>query len=435
MNKKVGIILLVACLVVVGGFAVVVFDIGKDGMPDNRPADNPIIKGDGVDNTMKEIIFEQLSEPNEALGKYVSLDESGIKTYHWQSIEELLYKAPSDMSTEDYVVLMQVLQGMTEINPDILPESGKDDYVSFTDYKVLEQFVQRGCDENGLTLTMANICTLYKEWVEDILVEPRSKYLFNRTRDKERELMALYLEEEMLKAGMLNGFLLGDSKMTRQKKQVPETKVNYVEDQKYGVHTIKIANQEVKIHYFFMSMSSRVLSQKASIIRMENETPPKTVGEGKKEELDELYNFTVAFEVGGVLITTEDYTVQMIKCFNDTELEIRACAFALKKYNTNEAVERDGRYIDVSGALLKAQLEADEPTELIKDYLEWSEKYSATGYLTNYKNNLNKVFFNYIKTHDEFGGNRIEDLTPAKIIELDKKLRDKNYRLDLGDPP
>ena len=52
-----------------------------------------------------------------------------------------------------------------------------------------------------------------------------------------------------------------------------------------------------------------------------------------------------------------------------------------------------------------------------------------------YSNRLKRIFYDYQKGDAKFEKADLEDLTPDQIIELDKKLKDENYHLDLGDPP
>ena len=389
MNKKIVIILLVSCFAI-GSLIAIVLNMEKnqDNQPDDPVVIPSVIKGNGVDTAMKENIFNLLSEPNESLDTFVSLDENGVRIYNWQNIEVLLHKAPEDMNIDDYVILIQILQGMTTVNPDNYVSNTTTDGIANTDYKTLEQFVQKGCDENGLTLTLANICALYKEWVENILVAPQALYLFVGLMDKEEIILKAYFKAEMLKAGILNGFLLGDSEMVHRKEHIPEITVNYHQDNSI-YHTIQIGDQTVKV-YIFRGIDT---------LYIKDQIYSPTLNVNKKEEITKLRDLADAYAIGSVLVVSEDYTVQMIRCFNDTELEIRARAFGNHMYETNETTKGDTKYLDISSATLKAQLEANGTSDLIKEYMEWY--YDPEKKLDIYEYKLRCIFDTYKNNNPE----------------------------------
>jgi hypothetical protein len=151
----------------------------------------------------------------------------------------------------------------------------------------------------------------------------------------------------------------------------------------------------------------------------------------KIDETAQLARLAKAYAMGGVKSVSEDYHIQLITCFNDTELEIRARAFCA--YINNKTKE-DSEYPSITGSTLKSQIKADESTKLMNEFLDWYD--NASKEILMYRTLLEKVFVDYKEPrHGEFHGKIIESLTPAQIIELDKKLRDKDYPLDLNAVP
>jgi len=235
----------------------------------------------------------------------------------------------------------------------------------------------------------------------------------------------LYMWGEMLKAGLLNGFLLGDSKMNIRKNSGIEINI---QPENYIYHTVQIGDQNVKVYFFDQDLSSRVVF----------EIKP-TLAASKNDELLELCRLTDAYGMSGVLIASEDATIDMIRCFNDAVLEIRARAYGTYMFETNEATKGDVQYLAISGAMLTSQLEADTPTELMNDYVAWYHTAAGKNGISGYGTKLQGIYDIYKGSNPEaarlFRGISLSNLSPTQIIELDKKLKNENYPLDLGDPP
>jgi hypothetical protein len=81
----------------------------------------------------------------------------------------------------------------------------------------------------------------------------------------------------------------------------------------------------------------------------------------------------------------------------------------------------------MTGADLKNQVMSGNPD---KGYTNWwqfnQQSYDA------YKDRLNEIYKQYQEANPESPNVRLERLTPEQIGELDKKLKDPNYTLDLG---
>ena len=414
-NHKILTYILVSCLFIGGLLAAASCTEKK---PEPSPEKLPIIKGNGVSNDMKENIFSQLSEPNESLGEYISHDESDRLIYAWDNIGNLLHKTSDEMKIEDYVVLMQILQVMTTIDTD----------KAVTDFQAVEEFVRRGCDENGLTLTTANVATLYKEWVEDILIMPYSRKLLIGTVNEDERTFIYRLQAEMTKAGILYGFVICDNDRSQNKEfgsgRVSDIAISEPQDSR-KIRIISIGIQTVKVYGFYEDLSSHI----SQISNM------PSISEDKKDKLHQLISLSLAYSMGGVLIVSEDFSVQMLHCFNDTELEIRARAYGEYINKVSQAAEGDPKYQDISWLTLKAQLDGDEPTELAMKFTDWYFSHGGSNECQYHKNRLESLYYGYLLNNHRFIGYGLRHLSPSQIIELDKKLKDENYHLDLGDPP
>ena len=75
----------------------------------------------------------------------------------------------------------------------------------------------------------------------------------------------------------------------------------------------------------------------------------------------------------------------------------------------------------------------DDETNVIKDLVDWC--YGHTMELNGYSYKLNDVLNHYIVNHQEFALTLLVDLSHEQINELEKKLKDPTYSLDLGDVP
>jgi hypothetical protein len=227
----------------------------------------------------------------------------------------------------------------------------------------------------------------------------------------------------MLKAGILNGILLADNKIAQQGKQdsanIPMIRI----DLNNRDHIIQFGDQAVEVSRFRSNLYTNISGVISS----------PSISKSKKEEMIQLYNLVDAYAMGGVIAVTEEFNIQMIICFNETELEIRTRAFSSYMFEENEKTKGDPKYKDIIRLTLKAQLEADEPSGLMNEYIEYINEQRM---LQKYRNKLANVYDKYkMPDREDFFGISLERLTPVQIIELDKKLKDEKYHLDLGDPP
>jgi hypothetical protein len=408
-------VLFIACII--SGSLLIAASCIKEKQP--PVTKEPVIKGLDVDQDMKDSIFKLIAEgPNEAFYRLVSLDENGVQVYSWQDIGGLLQKKPEDMKVEDYVAALQVIHGMTQGN--------SVDTVK-TDYKTMELFVQRGYDAGGLSLTMANICALYKEWVEDILVATQSHILSVTLLTEEAIILQEYLKEEMLKATILNGFLTNDTTY------IPEIRI---QPQAGGseFYTIWIGDQLVMVNPFYSSRAFyKSFSHMRDNIILFAQSETQLID--KVEESVQLEHLATAYAMGGVLSVSKDCDIQMLICFNDAELEIRVHAFSMYMYEINHETKGDPKYLSVTVLELKSQLNEDMPTELMNEYIKWWHNSTAQDYYNDYRQRLEFIYFNYRKNTYKYSEINFSQLTQTQIIELEKKRKDDNYPLDLGDAP
>jgi hypothetical protein len=313
------------------------------------------------------------------------------------------------MKIEDYVAALQIIHGMTQ---------GDSVDTVKTDYKTMELFVQRGCDAGGLTLAMANICALYKEWVEDILVAPQSHILGVAHTKEESIILQWQLKEEMLKAAILYGFLMNDTAYFQGVRILPNMGGS-------ECHTILIGDQTVLINpfYSYSGIGSSFIHMRDIIISFaQNEEQLLS----KIEESIQLEHLATAYAMGGILFVSNDCDIQMIIYFNGAELEMRAHAFSTYMHEVNNETKGDPKYQGITVSILKAQLQEDAPTELMNEYIKWWHNNAVRDYYLDYKRLLKYIYFNYRTNNAGYAKTEFEELTSDQIIELEKKRKDDN---------
>ena len=142
-----------------------------------------------------------------------------------------------------------------------------------------------------------------------------------------------------------------------------------------------------------------------------------------------LWRIANAYSMYGILAVSDNYNMCLVYCINDTEMQIRVNSY------TNYNIAEGRKYQDVAVANLNNQLgkEPSDP-ELLEDYLDWWFDDGKRMY-GNYKGDILFVYHGYMSTHPEFKKIILEVLTPAQINELEKKRKDENYPLNLGEVP
>jgi hypothetical protein len=422
-NFKIPIIASVIACLIIGIFIVGIWKMGWFRSAPEEPK-SPV-REIGLDKDMKEGIFKQMSErQQEALAPFTTIDENGQKTYNWQNIEDLLHKASSDIEITDYVSLLQFVGEMTEAHAD---------GTVTTDFEALGNLLQRGYEGACLTPVMANLCILYKEWVEDFVLVPPGTFVIT----EEQKTLAEHLRQEMLIASMLDGVLMNDDEVLQGKnlksQHSPEINIIYTQgESQFDKHyLIQIGNRTVKIQPFLYNPSSYIYDEATRNIESLDETAKKN----KIEEYELLRQVIKAYAVGATTAISEDGNIRMVVCFFEAELEIRAHAYGSHIYKYMDE-PKDPSYLNITASDLKTQFFSND-SEQTKKYLIWWQ-YNRQSY-DNYKDVLDEILGEYETDHPEFIGKRIERLTPAQIIELDKKLRanekGEDYILDLGEVP
>ncbi|MCL1918725.1 MAG: hypothetical protein FWG14_10485 [Peptococcaceae bacterium] len=369
---------------------------------------------------MEESIFKKMLEnPQEPPASLVTVNENGQNVYNGQAIEDLLHKGSENMEAEDYVILLQLVQGMTEAYAD---------GTVATDFEAIRQLILRGYNGAYLTPVMANLCTLYKVWVEDYVVAPQSSVIFNRRQTEEQKTLGEQLEQEMFKTSLLDGILMNDNEIYQNKnansQDTPEINILY-EPGEYifdDYHIVQIGNKAMKIYSFRNGAYSTINGVREK--KLKDLPLDEAEKKRKNEELWELQDIAYAYDLAATLAVSEECNIQMVSCINETELEIRARAYATDMHEEMGKPE----YQNVTGSDLKAQLAAGDQAQ-IDTYRTWWSKYRQS--YENYKRDLRKVLSSY----KGFSSKLLEDLTPAQIGELDKKLKDPNYTLNLSDVP
>ncbi|MCL1918070.1 MAG: hypothetical protein FWG14_07110 [Peptococcaceae bacterium] len=378
----------------------------------------------GIDKDMEESIFKKMLEnPQEPPASLVTVNENDQNVYNGQAIEDLLHKGSENMEAEDYVILLQLVQGMTEAYAD---------GTVVTDFEAIRQLILRGYNGAYLTPVMANLCTLYKAWVEDYVVAPQSSVIFSSRDTEEKKTLGEQLEQEMFKTSLLDAILMNDNEIYQNKndnsQDIPEINIIY-EPGEYGLndyHAIQIGNKAVRIYPFRNGLFSTINGVREK--KLKDLPLDEAEKKRKNEELWELQVAVHAYATAATLAVSEECNIQMVACYNDTELEIRARAYGTDLYEKTGKTE----YQNVTGLDLKAQATSDDQDQMAQ-YKTWWGEYQQS--YENYKTDLVKVLDKYKETHPKFIGTRLESLTPAQIRELGKKIKDPSYTPNLGDVP
>ncbi|MCL1918722.1 MAG: hypothetical protein FWG14_10470 [Peptococcaceae bacterium] len=412
------VISLIACLII-SVFIIGVWRMGWFQLP--LPEEIPD-REIGMDKAMKENIFKQMSETSQE-SQLVSINASGQKNYDWQSIEDLLRRESDSMEIADYVALLQVVESMTEVHTD---------GAVTTDFEAIGQLAQRGYQGAYLTPAMANTCILYKEWVEDVVVAPKTHILFGRRDTEEQKVIVEHLKQEMLKAAMLDGILMNDNEILQNRKRVsqhvPDINIIYEQGEYTDLYLIQIGDKIVKIHPF--NNPDTAIGKARGTLK--NSPLGETQQKSKSEELLALQRASNAYAIVATLAISEDRNIQMVICFDDTELEIRARAYDKYLYAKVKKEGKHPKYLNLTASDLKVQFTSDDQAQMA-EYTKWWGDYQGQISYKNYKDELNDIYFDYVKDNPQFPRKELGRLTPAQIGELDKKIKDPNYMLDMGD--
>ncbi|MCL1918723.1 MAG: hypothetical protein FWG14_10475 [Peptococcaceae bacterium] len=418
MKNKIALIVSIVVLFIFGGLIAVA--LGR-GWFSSLASEVSSIREE-MDKTMNESILKQMSETPQdtSESQLVSINASGQKNYDWQSIEDLLRRGSDSIEITDYVALLQVVESMTEVHTD---------GAVTTDFEAIGQLAQRGYQGAYLTPAMANTCILYKEWVEDyVLVAPKTYALFHSRKTEEEKTLAEYLEQEMLKAVMLGGILMNDHEITQSKDRVsqhiPEVNIIYEQQEENNKHyLIQIGDKNIEI-YPFRLRPDYTIDKARDTLSLDDAQE-----RDKNEELLALQREVDAYAIAAALAISEDRNIQLVICFEDTELEIRARAYDQYLYEKAKKEGKGPKYLNLTASNLKAQFISDDTAQTAEYTKWWGDYYGQISY-KNYKRDLT-----YYTADTEFVGKIIEDLTPAQIRELDKKIKDPNYTLNMGDVP
>jgi len=418
-NLKVAIMIsLIACLII----GILIIGVWKMGWVHPSPEEAP----DGrieMDKNMKESIFNQMSENYQGdPAPFVTVNGNGQKIYDWQNIETLLHRSPEDMEIADYKSLFQIVQNMTAIQAD--------DSVAI-DFEAMGQLIQRGYKGAYLTSTMTNLCILYKEWVETfVLVSPQTSVLFLGS-DTEKKNLEEHFKQEMLKAAMLDGILMNDNEIIQSKNSVlqgaPEINIIYQEkDKKFDNHyLIQIGNKTIAVYPAQRTLSYTIDDLKLSIAK--SPSLSATEKHSKFENAHILNRIVQAYRISSVLAVSDNFDMQIVACFDGTELEIRVHAYGADMYKE----KGDPEYLDLTASDLQVQY-ASGNMDQINEYLKWWGEQTRSSSYDDHKGALRKVCRNYFDNNPQILSKELEELTPAQIIELNKKLRDPDYELNLS---
>ncbi|MBC1493526.1 hypothetical protein HCI99_17055 [Listeria booriae] len=159
-------------------------------------------------DSSSSVFFQKLDECgagaiDEELDKLVTINADGSKTYHWYKITELLSKDPAKASTWDYLILSQLVMGMSKID-----ENG----VVTVDTVSLETFMSCGYELYGDGISTANnhrMTPLFKDFIEaysggvNLLLQERGNIFFEDGREIEQSK----LQAELFKGSIFNYFL------------------------------------------------------------------------------------------------------------------------------------------------------------------------------------------------------------------------------------
>ena len=112
-------------------------------------------------------------------------------------------------------------------------------------------------------------------------------------------------------------------------------------------------------------------------------------------------------------------------------LQITLCAY---EYYTGQTVTLE----DVKAFLAQPinpdgspRTYVDDETGIIRDLITWC--YSHTAEINGYRNELTRVINTYVVSHPDLGGVILFDLSLDQIYMLEKKMKDPDFDLDLGD--
>ncbi|MCL1918724.1 MAG: hypothetical protein FWG14_10480 [Peptococcaceae bacterium] len=383
----------------------------------------PLLEEIGVNKDMRDTILKQMSEnPQEALTPLITVDTEGQKIYAWQPIEELLHREAVNMEIADYVTLLQVVESMT-----LTQDTG----TATTDFEAIGQLIQRGYKGAYLTSTMANLCILYKEWVENyVLAEPQTYVLFGARDTEELKATSEHLEQAMFKVAILNGILMNDNEIAQSKERIsqhiPEIAITYEKGENYLMdhYLLQIGDKAVKVYPFHRSPHHPIGGERGNVQFLPWDDTQKL---RKVKEYTILGWITQAYDVAAALSVTENGNIQLVVCFNETELEIRALSYGFYAYNSMEE-PKDPKYLNFTAMDLK-DLYYSNPTQN-NEYTEWWNKYGIRD-TDNYKDELREALSKY----PGFSTMELKRLTPAQIRELGKKIKDPSYTPNLGDVP
>jgi hypothetical protein len=434
MNKPTKITLSISAAV---GFLIVLLFIGLFVANMSRGPISPARQD--LDPLLKDEIYRLLNnmvsdKTNEELNRLVTTEENSVRVYNWPAIDNLLLSSYENMTILDYVVLLQLVQNMNEV---------RSDGSLFVDCEALTEFVRRGRHQGFMTSTLSHICSLYKGWTENALGLPSSGVLFKNNLPQEDKILSDQLQLDMTKTAILDKLMTEDTDR-RQSKLRGFTNKNPtililpgdMDDWNHQPYIIQIGSTDIHVSPFTRAPQyniSNVISELEFALIEDTEKRSISQSEINRrvdriKALDKWQRTVDALAIGSVLTVSADSTITMISCFNATELQIRVHCY--NHYGLALASDQV-----ITAEQLKAEFDMGlEEICLLGSYLDWYKGNEVS--IGDYRRQLIDIYGDYQKSHHDFIGVLLEELTPDQINKLvEKKEAGSTYSLDLGNAP
>ena len=111
-------------------------------------------------------------------------------------------------------------------------------------------------------------------------------------------------------------------------------------------------------------------------------------------------------------------------------LQINLCAYSYFTGNTVTLEDVSSFFAEQLKPDGTPKTYLDDETGIVKDLVIWCDRHRSD--INGYHDDFTHMLTLYITGHPEFGGVTITTLSLDQIQELEKKLKDPNYDLDLG---
>ena len=417
----------------------------------------------------------------------MSRNPNGSVEYKWDSIRDALKADPSEITASEYAALFCVIESMTSVGTNgniVVNTSAMEKFIACGYNCELISSIP-GLDtlrQYNYTATPAfqTVCALYEVYTNQLMLQ-NGDIFFNGRED---DTLKQYLRAEIFKSALLMEMAVSVAEITQYQDtetigfdymQSPNIYITRNDDlRSYNVSTNDVLNcfmgNGINIFDFnidnmknlhnnernlvtsfyrdkgsesLQALGEEVFDQVLGIIT-ESEWAPGWLGvalDVTRFAIDKAMR-NIEIDINNKKVDEIEHDMDLEECFK--ALHIGAC---LTEYKDTISIhgayvnERDlqidinayGKNIDITEFEkdFQAYLKTGVKTDTLKAYIEWYLDIDTEDSIKIYKRALVDVLRQYQVNHPEFQSVQLIDLSVTQINELDKKLKNPSYVINL----